>query len=155
MEPWPASPEHRAWLVAERGRLLAFGRRTALPAGGAVWLDDHGAPDLSRGVQTWITARTVHTYGLGAMLGVPGSAPIARGALAGLTGILRDTEHGGWFGQVEPDGTPVDTSKQAYQHAFVMLAASTATAAGFPGVASCSTTRPRRSWRSSGTTRRG
>ncbi|SDR88162.1 Mannose or cellobiose epimerase, N-acyl-D-glucosamine 2-epimerase family [Paraoerskovia marina] len=133
MTPWTDQADHRSWLTRERLRLLEFGRDVVAPAGGAAWLDEHGVPALDRGVQTWITARTVHTFGLGAMLGVPGSARIARGALAGLTGLLRDGEHGGWLAHVDADGTPVDDSKQCYQHAFVVLAASTATAAGLSG----------------------
>ncbi|PFG43940.1 mannose/cellobiose epimerase-like protein (N-acyl-D-glucosamine 2-epimerase family) [Isoptericola jiangsuensis] len=132
--PWTDLPTHRAWLDAECRRLLAFGRDVVHPAGGAAYLGDDGTPEPGRGVQTWITARTVHVYSLGAMLGVPGSATIARGALAGLTGVLRDAEHGGWFHAVAADGTP-DTAagKSCYDHAFVVLAASSATLAGLPG----------------------
>lgn len=133
MNCWIDRPDHRAWLTRERARLLDFGRNVVLPGGGAGWLDSVGTVDAGRGIQTWITARTVHTYGLGAMLGIPGSATVARGALAGLTGTLRDSAHGGWFAHVDTDGAPVDDSKQCYQHAFVVLAASTATAAGLPG----------------------
>ena len=131
---WTGLPTHRAWLDAELRRLLAFGRDVVHPAGGAAYLDVDGRPDLERPVHTWITARTVHVYALGALLGVPGSAAVARGALEGLTGRLRDREHGGWFHAVGPDGTPdVAAGKSCYDHAFVVLAASTATLAGLPG----------------------
>ncbi|WP_345293412.1 AGE family epimerase/isomerase [Isoptericola chiayiensis] len=136
MTAWTTSPEHRAWLRTERLRLLDFGRHAALPGGGAGWLDVEGRPDLDRGIETWITARTVHTYSLGALLGVPGARDVARGALAGLFGPqapLRDREHGGWFARVARDGTVQDGDKQCYQHAFVVLAASTAVAAGLDG----------------------
>ena len=102
------------------------------PRGGAAWLDDDGAPDLGRPVHTWITSRTVHVYGIGALLGVDGAASTAAGALDGLRGVLRDPEHGGWFGEVGPDGEP-DDAKSCYAHAFVMLAGSTAVVAGLPG----------------------
>ena len=52
----------------------------------AAWLDDRGRPDLDQGIRTWITARTVHVNSLGVLLGVTGSADLAAGALAGLTG---------------------------------------------------------------------
>ena len=102
------------------------------PRGGAAWLDDDGAPDLDRPVHTWITSRTVHVHGIGALLGVDGAASTAAGALDGLRGVLRDPEHGGWFGEVGPGGEP-DDAKSCYAHAFVMLAGSTAVVAGLPG----------------------
>ena len=73
-----AAPDD-AWLDAECRRLLDFGRRVVHPRGGAAWLDDDGAPDLGRPVHTWITSRTVHVYGLGALLGVDGRRLDRRG----------------------------------------------------------------------------
>lgn len=125
-----------AWLDAECRRLLGFGRRIAHPAGGAAWLDETGAPDLSRPVHTWITSRAVHVYGLGSLLGVERCTPIATAALDGLRTTLYDAEHGGWFGAVGTDGAdgaPEGTAKSCYAHAFVVLAASTAVVAGLPG----------------------
>ncbi|GAA1928360.1 AGE family epimerase/isomerase [Nocardioides hwasunensis] len=121
------------WLDAECRRLLDFGRHVVHPLGGAAWLDENGAPDLSRPVHTWITSRMVHVFGLGALRGVEGSASIATAALAGLRTTLRDAEHGGWFGAVDAGGAPVEETKACYAHAFVMLAGSTAVVAGLPG----------------------
>jgi len=126
---WPDSD----WLDDECRRLLGFGRRVIHPLGGAAWLDDDGAPDLDRPVHTWITSRTVHVFGLGALLGVEGGTPIATAALAGLRTTLHDDEHGGWFGAVDSSGAPVGTAKSCYDHAFVLLAASTAVVARLPG----------------------
>ena len=128
----PAGPSDD-WLDAECRRLLGFGRRIVHPAGGAAWLDDAGAPDLDRPVHTWITSRTVHVYALGALLGVEGCTPIATAALDGLRTTLHDAEHGGWFSAVDAAGVPVATAKSCYDHAFVMLAGSTAVVAGLPG----------------------
>jgi sulfoquinovose isomerase len=128
---WPALPTHRHWLGRELTRLLEFGRELPVPGGGAAWLDDDGHPDPSQPVQTWITARTTHVYSLATMLGYPGAAAIADAALAGLTGPLRDDANGGWYsdaGEGAAEGT-----KACYDHAFVVLAASTATLAGRPG----------------------
>lgn len=125
---------HRAFLDEECRALLAFGARSAHPEGGAAYLDGEGAPDLRRPVHTWITARTVHVYSLGALLGVPEARAVADGAFAGLTGRLRDTVHGGWFHAVGSDGAPLaGEGKTCYDHAFVMLAASSAARAGLPG----------------------
>lgn len=131
MIAWPDLPTHRDWLGRELARLLDFGRELPAEGGGAVWLDDDGHPDASRPVQTWITARTAHVYSLATLLGVPGAAAIADVAIAGLTGPLHDDEHGGWFADAGPGRE--SGAKACYDHAFVVLAASTATLAGRPG----------------------
>ncbi|MBK7820205.1 MAG: AGE family epimerase/isomerase [Tessaracoccus sp.] len=123
---------HRSWLFAHFEHLLDFGRRTPVEGGGAAWLDDDGAPIPEEGAQTWITCRTVHTYSLGALLGLPGARPIAQAALDGLTGRMRDAEGGGWHGQVG-GVVPEPAVKAAYQHAFVVLAASSGVLAGLDG----------------------
>ena len=128
----PAPPTD-AWLDAECRRLLAFGLDVAHPVGGAAWLDDDGVPDLARPVHTWITSRTVHVYSLGHLLGVEGCTPVATAALDGLRTTLHDGEHGGWFPAVDATGSPTGTGKSCYDHAFVMLAASSAVVAGLPG----------------------
>lgn len=128
---------HRAWLLAHFEDLLDFGRRTPVEGGGAAWLDDDGAPIAEEGAQTWITCRTVHTYSLGALLGLPGARPIAQAALDGLTGRMRDVE--GWHGQVG-GVVPEPAVKAAYQHAFVVLAASSACWPGSTAPSNCSPT---------------
>jgi sulfoquinovose isomerase len=129
---WLAVPSHRDWLQAHAASLLAFGRRTPVAGGGAAWLDDTGAPLPDRPIYTWLTARTVHVYALGHLLGIPGSRPIAETALAGLTGLLHDDDHGGWYPSVSPDGKPAP-GKSCYDHVFVVLAGSSAVCAGLPG----------------------
>ncbi|WP_211116836.1 AGE family epimerase/isomerase [Glycomyces buryatensis] len=130
MTPWINQATHRDWLGAETLRLLAFGSRAGLPEGGGAYLDAVGKPDAAQGVQTWITARTVHVYSLGHLLGVPGSAPVAHAAIAGLVARLRDPEHGGWFHALDSGGVPDrDAGKSCYDHAFVLLAAASATLA--------------------------
>ncbi|GAA2581995.1 hypothetical protein GCM10010435_69480 [Winogradskya consettensis] len=134
MSVWPTSQVHHRWLDQHSRDLLAFGRRTADPGGGARWLDARGLPVPGRPASALISSRMTHVYGIGALLGVPGAGPVAAQSMAGLTGRLRDTVHGGWFSAVTDDGTP-EPGKSCYDHAFVILAASTATQAGLPGAA--------------------
>ncbi len=131
MENWLTNPTHHRWLADQARDLLAFGRATGRPDGGAYWLDDAGQPDPTRPLYTWITTRTVHVYGIGALLGIPGSVPVAERALAGLIGqgaALLDEVDGGWFHAIE-DGQPVAV-KSCYDHGFVILAGATASHAG-------------------------
>jgi sulfoquinovose isomerase len=129
------SPNHgipTSVLEAECHRLLDFGRHFPHPLGGAAWLDATGQPDLSRPVYTYITARMLHVYALGHLLGRSGDADLAAQALAGLAGRLRDEASGGWFSSVDDIGESPD-EKACYTHAFVVLGATSAAVAGLPG----------------------
>lgn len=108
---------------------MDFGTHAVVPGEGAAWLDGTGARDPGHGIETWITCRTVHVYSLGILMGRPGSEPLAQGALDGLIGgRLRDEVNGGWFHDATRKG-----AKEAYDHAFVVLAATSATLAGLQG----------------------
>ena len=121
------------WLAGECDRLLDFGRGAAVD-GGFGYLDDDGRPEPGRPVELWISCRMTHVYSLGHLLGRDGDATLADHGVTALRGPLRDAERGGWWAQVDGGG-PVTTAKTAYEHAFVVLAASSATAAGRPGAA--------------------
>jgi len=129
---WLSSPAHHRWLEAETDRLWEFGRASRAAHGGFVRLDDAGRP-LPGPLELWITCRTTHVYALAHLMGRPGAAALVDHGLAALTGVFHDDAHGGWFAEVEPDGAPRVTTKAAYPHAFVVLAAASASAAGRPG----------------------
>lgn len=132
--PWLDTRSHRTWLEAEADALLMFASESVREDGGFAWLDEDGAPDLSRPAELWITCRMTHCFALGHLLGRPDFGRFADHGVAALRGVFRDREHGGWYASVA-GGRPVDDSKQAYAHAFVVLAASSAAAAGRPGAA--------------------
>ena len=129
---WLTTPAHHRWLEHHADSLLQFASASADPRGGFGWLDDSGARDESGDVELWITCRMTHSYALATMMGRPGAAALADHGIDALAGRLRDDEHGGWFAAVGADG-PTNTAKEAYGHAFVILAAASATAAGRPG----------------------
>lgn len=128
---WLDNAAHARWLEGETDRLLRFGAASRHPEGGFGWLDDDGALDLAHDVELWITCRMTHCFALAAMMGRPGTAALVDHGVAALTGRLHDEAHGGWFAAVGPH-LPND-AKEAYGHAFVILAAASATAAGRPG----------------------
>jgi len=132
MTTWTERPGHRDWLHTEGLRLLEFGRDSVQSDRGAGWLDDDGVVDTTRPVFTWMTARTAHVYALGHLLGVPGCGAVALSSVTALRTALHDQRYGGWFASLAPGGTP-DTTKSAYAHAFVVLAASTGSVAGIDG----------------------
>ena len=118
---------------AEGRRLLAFARHARVAGVGFGWLDDTGTIDPTQGVPTWVTARMTHVFALAALRGEPGAGDLAaHGVTSLLSGPLRDPEHPGWLGSVTDAGSPRAVDKLAYDHAFVVLAASTAVAAEVP-----------------------
>jgi mannose/cellobiose epimerase-like protein (N-acyl-D-glucosamine 2-epimerase family) len=107
--------------------LLTFAARSPVAAGFG-YLDDAGTVRTDRPVETWISARMTHVFGLAALLSSPQAAELAgHGVAALLEGPLHDAEHGGWRAATDDD------TKAAYVHAFVVLAGATSTAAGIPG----------------------
>lgn len=118
---------HRDWLAAERARLVQFAAASRAPGGGFGWLDRRGNREPDRPVPTWITGRMTHVFSLAHLLGTPDAADLVDHGIAGFRGVLRDAEHGGWF------ASTADPAKASYEHAFVVLGAGSATAAGRPG----------------------
>ena len=132
---WLTSPAHRRWLESETDHLLAL-----LPAarhpdadGGFGWLDARNALEPRRPVELWITSRMTHVAALGHLLGRPGNATLLDHGVRSLLGPFADAELGGWHA-ARPDqaGVPALQPKEAYGHAFVVLAGASATVAGHP-----------------------
>lgn len=123
--------ENRAFMKSLSDGLLRFGHRFPSPEGSSYYLGDDGTPWTDRNRETWITCRMAHVYSIGAMLGHDGSEALVKAAISGITGELKDNEHGGWYPGRTPDGN-ILPDKQCYAHAFVILAASSAYLAGLP-----------------------
>lgn len=121
-----------------RADILRFAAGAGHPAGFG-YLDGQGRVMAERDVELYITCRMTHVFSLGLLAGEepadggPDAAALrglaTHGVTALLEGPLRDATNGGWFSAVDADGTPSPT-KEAYAHAFVVLAASSAVAAG-------------------------
>lgn len=127
---WADTDAHRHFLFDQALSLLAFHRATLQVDGRFLELDDDGVALDSGGPQKLlVVARTVHSYALGEVLGVPGCASLVERGLEALWGEHRDARRGGYVEQVERHGT-VDGDKSAYGHAHVLLAASSALVAG-------------------------
>lgn len=134
----PGSSQHRA---AQRADLLRFAS-SARTDGGFGYLDDAGVVDPEQAMPLYVVCRMTHVFALGFLgdeppaVGGPDRAELAalaeHGVRALTGGPLHDAEHGGWFAAIRPDGS-ADDAKQAYAHSFVILAATSALAAGVPG----------------------
>ncbi len=133
---WSESPYHRAWLMGEAKSLLEmFGTATVNPRGGFFDLDERGAPLVDgqgsniRGLHA--TTRMIYCHAVAHLVGHPGSAALVEHGMDYLWSAHRDATDGGYFWTVGDDG-PVDATKQAYGHAFVLLAAASAKTVGHP-----------------------
>ena len=127
---WTTRPTHRRWLEAQAEALWGQFQFTSIdPAGGFFDLDRAGQPRRETPVRELVTTtRVTHCFAIAHMMGRPGAATIIRHGLAALWDLHRDVVHRGYRWQA---GTGGDTSKQAYGHAFVLLAAASAKMAGF------------------------
>lgn len=123
--------------------LCEFGMRSQVPAGFG-YLGPEGAVMPEMGAQLWINCRMTHMFSLFALAGIhpERSRELAIHGIHSLRTHFVDHEYGGWFSWIE---TELDASgqprpnlekgprKEAYAHAFVILAASSATVAEIPG----------------------
>lgn len=139
----PGDEAHLARQRADQLRFLA-GARHPLGFG---WLRDDGSRDDREPVRLYVTCRMTHVAALAAVVDASLPAAPDRDELRGLaahgvrclTGPLHDDHHGGWFASIG-DGGPVDAAKDAYAHAFVVLAAASAAQADVPGAGDLLTT---------------
>ena len=138
---WIEAIEHNRWLSHQMQALLEQGRAAWAPTGFGYFTPD-GKLDETKPVDLAITARMTFAYSLGTLMGIPGCRKYGDHGVQCLQTYFRDREHGGWFSAIEhepdeagrgvpwPDG---GEDKWAYAHAFLLLAAATATNANRPG----------------------
>ncbi|MFP9136912.1 AGE family epimerase/isomerase [Devosia sp. XGJD_8] len=132
--PWPNRPFHRQYLMRQANNLFDFFQAPSINRkGGFFELNDDGsAIDAANSTrQIHGTARMVHCFTIGSLIGRPGSDEIVDHGMRYLWEQHRDQRHGGYVWSLDDNG-PKDASKQAYGHAFVMLAASSAKLLGHP-----------------------
>ena len=129
---------HRLWLIDNARALFDFFQLPSFnPAGGFFSLDENARPLAPKpghkgaDRQAPGTTRMVHAFAIAHLLGLPGADRIVDHGVAFLWERMRDREHGGYFWGVD-DEKPTNPTKQAYGHAFVLLAASSAMCVGHP-----------------------
>lgn len=133
---WFDSIEHNRWLSACLQDLLDYGRKSEVKTGFAC-LDRNGEVDLEQPIQLYLTARMVHVFSLGVLLGVPGCRRLVEHGIRCLNQYFRDPDNGGWFDAIEheldQDGKAIPyqgrDDKRSYSHAFLLFGAASATAA--------------------------
>ena len=136
--PLPNRARHRQWLMSQAKALLDFFQpRLINKAGGFYVLDDTGTPlpvtagHQGQERQLHDTARGVHCFAIACLLHRQGAEDLLDHGMAFLWARHRDADNGGYFWGVDDVGTS-NPAKQAYGHAFVLLAAASAMVAGHP-----------------------
>lgn len=133
----------RSLAARELPALCEFGMKSKVPAGFG-YLGPEGAVMSEMGAQLWINCRMTHMFSLFALAGIhpEQSRELAAHGIHALREYFVDREYGGWFSWID---TELDASgqprpnlengprKEAYAHAFVIIAASSATVAEIPG----------------------
>ncbi|WP_062210383.1 AGE family epimerase/isomerase [Demequina oxidasica] len=133
---WIGDKAHARWLEGHADGLLRFGSASAIDVGfGNLNADGRVSDTQTLGYSDlYVTCRMIHSFSLGALQGRPGCATLVDHGLMALRHGFADPINGGWFSSIDAQG-PVDRSKQAYSHAFVLLATSSAFVSGRPGAA--------------------
>jgi sulfoquinovose isomerase len=134
---WNTLPYHRQWLLDQASALFDFFEPHSLnPSGGFFTLNDRGEPiERSKAAgktparEIHVTTRMVHCFAIAKLLGRPGAEAFVDHGMRFLWTGHRDNANGGYFWGIGEDG-PTDPLKQAYGHAFVLLAASSAKVVG-------------------------
>ena len=124
---WTTLPYHRRWLVEQAADLFDFFAGSLDPKGGFFVLDDAGRPLPDPVREIHVTTRTVHCFAIARLMGRPGADRFIDHGMDFLWNAHRDATHGGYVW-----GVGGDDRKQAYGHAFVLLAASSAKLVGHP-----------------------
>ena len=123
------------WLYDQASGLLDFALNSVAKGGGFGWLDDEGKIDRTQGRPLWLTCRMTHVAAIGTLLGHAGCREALDHGVEALATIFHDDEYGGWYSSIDWDDEPEDDAKAAYSHAFVILALSSAVAAGADALA--------------------
>ena len=131
---WQKRPFHRQYLMRQANDLYDFFEAASInPKGGFFELDDEGMPlDEDNSVrQIHVTTRMIHCAVVGSLIGRPGSDEIIDHGMNYLWNHHRDQTNGGYVWSLDDNGVK-DSAKQAYGHAFVLLAGSSAKLVGHP-----------------------
>ena len=124
---------HLDFLRNQANSLVDFARGSVLPSGGFGYLDAEGHVDSSKPLECYLQCRKIQVFGLAHLMGLSDGKSLVQHGVDALNELFRDDVYGGFFNSVLVDGTPVADRKLAYDHMFVLLAATTAQKVGVDG----------------------
>lgn len=124
---------HKDFLLKEAQSLLHFASESVIESGGFGYLDSEGKVDSSKPLECYIQTRMIQVFGLSHLMGLSDSKKLVQHGVNSLNTLFRDKENGGFYSSVDFEGNPLSERKSAYDHVFVLLAATTAREVGVEG----------------------
>lgn len=128
---WLETNLHKEYLLAGVQKQFDFFQSSLHPKAGFHTLKHDGSPLASTVQELHTTSRLVHSYALGKLAGITNCDGIIDQGVRYLFGHHQDPQHGGYLWALDETGIH-DDRKLAYGHVFVLLAGSSALAAGHP-----------------------
>ena len=125
--------DHKDFLLSEAHSLLNFASGSALESGGFGYLNSEGKVDPSKPLECYIQTRMIQVFGLSHLMGLTDGKKFVQHGVNSLNTLFRDKQNGGFYSSVDLDGNPLSEKKNAYDHVFVLLAATTAKEVGVDG----------------------
>jgi sulfoquinovose isomerase len=129
---YPTLKFNAGYLRAEGEALIAFSKNAYLENRGFGYLGVDGHVDPSKPLETYIQCRMIQVFALAHLLGISETQDLVTLGVENLLNRFQDRVHGGFYNAITSDGTPIKGEKLAYDHAFVLLAATAARACGSP-----------------------
>lgn len=126
------TPYGETFLTQQALELIQFTRKSVLPQGGFGYLDSFGKIDPSKKRELYIQCRMIHVLGLAHLLELTKAQELVNHGINALLNMFQDKVNGGFYNAITADGLPATSNKLAYDHMFVLLAATTAKVVGSP-----------------------
>ncbi len=130
---WHGPRAASEWRDEQRRAILAFARRSKRDGGGFGWLDNDGGLDADANLQLWITARMTYVFSLAHLAGEPDALELAEHGVRALATMFHDDAARRLVRRDRRQRRTGPDGKFCYEHAFVLLAACAASAAGADG----------------------
>jgi mannose/cellobiose epimerase-like protein (N-acyl-D-glucosamine 2-epimerase family) len=126
------TPFGERYLKAQAESLISFAQGSKIATGGFGYLNSEGQVDPTRPLEAWINCRMTQVFGLAELTGIAAGRAYVEHGVNALLDLFEDREHGGFYNSVDRTGGAINAEKLAYDHMFVLLAASTALKLGVP-----------------------
>ena len=124
---------HKDFLLKEANSLLNFAYGSVIESGGFGYLGSDGKVDSSKPLECYLQARKIQVFGLSHKMGLADCKNLVQHGVNSFNTLFRDKERGGFFHATDVNGNPLSDRKNAYDHMFVLLAATTAVEIGADG----------------------
>jgi len=124
---------HKGFLLTQSNSLLHFAYGSVINAGGFGYLNEFGKVDATKPLECYLQARKIQVFGLSHLMELADCTYLVQHGVHSLSNLFRDKAGGGFYNSIDINGKPLSKSKFAYDHMFVLLAASTAREVDVPG----------------------